>query len=283
MQQDALPPHRRPQIMGIVNVTPDSFADGGRFDTPAAAIEHAVRLADEGADIIDVGGESTRPPGTDYGEGASAVPTAEEIRRVVPVIAGLRALRPDVVISVDTMKPDVASAAADAGASIVNDVSAGRYDASIMNVAADRGLAYIVMHGHDPHHRTTIDEAQDGDIVAEVFAFLRERIAAAREAGVERIIADVGIGFAKGAARSEALLRRHDRFLDLGVPLLVGASRKAFIGRALGGLPASERLFGTLAAHAVAVANGASIVRVHDVRAAREFFTVFERLRSPAA
>jgi len=264
--------------MGIVNATPDSFSDGGAHRDADAAIAHALRLLDEGADIIDIGGESTRPPGADYGAGSTTIPVEEELERVIPVIAGLHRARPDATISIDTMKPEVARRAAAAGARIINDVSAGSFDSGIWSVAAELGLPYILMHGHDPRNRVTADAVGYGDVVEEVFAFLRERIDAARSAGVKDIIADVGIGFAKGAEQNITLLREHKRFLDLGVPLLVGASRKSFIGRMLGGLPPEERLYGTLAAHAAAAFNGASIVRVHDVRPAREFFTVLGRL-----
>lgn len=278
---DALLP--RPRIMGVLNVTPDSFSDGGRYAGTDAAVEHGIRLADEGADIIDVGGESTRPPGDDYGAGAARVNEGEEIARVAPVIERLHALRPQVAISVDTMKPGVAAAALEAGATMVNDVSAARYDAAILDVAAAHGAAYVAMHGYDPADRAPLEAHRYADVVAETFAFLAERIALAIARGVRQVIGDVGIGFAKGAADSERLLREHERFLALGVPMLVGASRKSFIGRALGGVPVEERLYGTLAAHAVAFLHGASIVRVHDVRAAREFFQVFGRLRFPGA
>jgi dihydropteroate synthase len=267
-----------PLVMGIVNVTPDSFSDGGLYLDAERAARHAIALVDEGADIIDIGGESTRPPGKDYGAGSMTVSEDEEIRRVVPVIERLRDARPEVTISIDTMKRGVAHRAVEAGASIINDVSAGRYDSSIIALASELGLPYVLMHGHNPGSRVDTGSAAYADVVGEVHDFLRERIAVARRAGIRTVIADVGLGFAKGAADNERLLREHARFLDLGVPMLVGASRKAFIGRALGGLPPEERVFGTLAAHAVAAINGASIVRVHDVRAAREFFTVMARL-----
>jgi dihydropteroate synthase len=206
------------------------------------------------------------------------VPADEELARVIPVIEGLRAARPDALISIDTVKPTVAERAVEAGAAIINDVSAGSFDAAIWGVAARHGVPYILMHGHNPHNRARADAVSYDNLVEEVFAFLRERIDAARGAGVREVIADVGIGFSKGAADNITLLREHRRFLDLGVPLLVGASRKSFIGRLLGGAPPRERIIGTLAAHAVAALNGASILRVHDVREAREFFTVFEAL-----
>lgn len=271
-------PFHPPLLMGIVNVTPDSFSDGGRFLGAEAAIAHAIRLIDEGADIIDIGGESTRPPGKDYGVGAARVTEEEEIARVIPVIERVHAERPEITISIDTMKPAVAREAVKAGAAIINDVSAGSFDRAIWEVAAAHDLPYILMHGHDPADRRPVDEIHYDDPVEEVLGFLRERIDRARRVGVRQVIADVGIGFAKGASDNERLIRQHARFLELGVPMLVGASRKSFLGRALGGLPPEERLYATLAAHAAAAFHGASIVRVHDVRPARELFTVLARL-----
>ena len=269
---------RRPLIMGIVNVTPDSFSDGGAYRDAERAIAHALAIADAGADIVDIGGESTRPPGSAYGVGSAAVDADEEIARVVPVIAGVHAARPELSISIDTVKPEVARRAIDAGASIINDVSAGRFDESIWTVAAERSVPYILMHGHDPARRAAPESHRYDDVVADVAAFLSERITAARAAGVATIVADVGIGFAKGFDENLRLLREHRRFLSLGVPLLVGASRKAFIGRLTGVETPADRVAGTLAAHAVAVLNGASIVRVHDVAEAQQFFTVFNAL-----
>lgn len=271
-------PALTPLLMGVVNVTPDSFSDGGMFLRPDAAIEHAVRLLDEGSDIIDIGGQSTRPPGSDYGSGSQSVETEEELRRVIPVITELVKLRPNAVISIDTMKPQVAEAALEAGAAIINDVSAGQYDPAIWEVAAHANAPYILMHGHNPHAHRPATDYHYHDVVAQVTEWLAERIALARQSGVRQIVADCGIGFAKGFQENCELLRRHRELLALGVPLLVGASRKAFIGRILGGVSPTERLFGTLAAHQVAVANGASIIRTHDVRAARDFFTVLATL-----
>lgn len=267
-----------PLLMGIVNVTPDSFSDGGRYLAADNAVEQAIRLLDDGADIIDIGGESTRPPGKSYGAGFEPVSDDMEMERVIPVIERLSRERPGTIISIDTMKATVARAAVSAGARIINDVSAGRHDESIWIVAAEHALPYILMHGHDPADRRPADEFHYNDLVMEVHEFLLERITRVRAAGVESIVADVGIGFAKGALGNITLLREHRRFIDLGVPLLVGPSRKAFIGALLGGLPAGERVNGTLAACAVAASNGASILRVHDVRAVREFLTVFAAL-----
>lgn len=277
--------NRCPLIMGIVNVTPDSFSDGGRFLGSDAGIAHGLRLLSEGADILDIGGESTRPPGIDYGEGFQRVDANEERNRVLPVIRGILAERSDAVISIDTVKPDVAEAALEAGAAIVNDVSGGQYDERIWNVAARVGAPYILMHGHNPHEIMPRDTAGYADVVVDVIRFLRERIERAGEAGVQEIIADPGIGFAKGAEDSLRLLRELKAFRSLGVPLLVGASRKSCIGRALppdspGRTSPEERLFGTLGAHAAAFLNGADILRVHDVRPAVEFFSIFSKLNS---
>ena len=270
--------HSPPLLMGIVNVTPDSFSDGGLFLSVASAYDHSMRLLDEGADIIDIGGESTRPPGRSYGAGAVAVAEQEELDRVIPVIERLARARPDAAISIDTMKASVARAAVAAGARIINDVSAGRFDRAMFDVAREHEAPYILMHGHDPTERRRLEEIVYTDPVTEVHAFLEERIAEARGAGVRTILADVGIGFSKGARENIVLLREHRRFESLGVPLLVGPSRKAFIGALLGGAAPEERVYGTIAACAVAAANGASILRVHDVRAVREFFTVHSAL-----
>lgn len=264
--------------MGIVNVTPDSFSDGGSYFDATRAVEHALALVADGADIVDVGGESTRPPGTDYGAGSTLVDADEEVRRVRSVIEGIRRAAPSIDISIDTMKPSVAEQALDAGATIINDVSAGRYDRRIWEVAAASNVPYVLMHGHDPHNRVRADQVRYSDVVQEVYEFLETRIAEARRAGVRTIVGDVGIGFAKGGAYNLELIRRHRRFTSLGVPLLIGASRKAFLGELLGGVEPLRRDIGSLAAHAAAVLGGASIIRTHNVRATREFIDPFVRM-----
>jgi len=269
------PAWRPPLVMGVVNVTPDSFYDGGRSGT--AAVDHALALLEEGADILDVGGESTRPPGRDYGAGASRVSVEEESARVIPVIEEVLRVRPDAVISVDTVKADVVRRAVAAGAAIVNDVSGGS-DPAMLKIVAQTGVPYILMHGHDPDHLRPVDEIDYGNVVEEVFGDLAGRIRRARAAGISTVIADVGLGFAKRAGHSVDLLRHHNRFLVLGVPMLVGASRKSFIGRLLGGAPPEERLYGTLAAHTVAALRGAAVLRVHDVRATRQTLDVLGAL-----
>ncbi len=275
---NALMSTQRPLIMGVVNVTPDSFFDGGEHGDTRVAIDHALRLIDEGADIIDVGGESTRPPGRDYGDGAIRVESSDEIGRVVPVIRGITTLRPGVVVSVDTMKPGVAAHGVDAGAAMVNDVSAGRFDCAMWETVARLNVPYVVMHGYDPGDLRSIDEHVYDDIVAEVFVFLADRIAGARQCGIASVIADVGLGFSKGVHHNVKLLHRYARFADLGVPTLVGASRKSFIGRILEGEPPQHRLEGSLAAAGHAVQHGARIVRVHDVLSTRRYLNVMRTL-----
>ncbi len=248
----------RTLVMGILNVTPDSFSDGGRFLDHHAAIEHGIRMADEGADIVDVGGESTRP-------GSEPVSAGEERDRVVFVIETLASKIP-VPISIDTRKPEVAGAALEAGAVIVNDISGGRNPEMFEAVrAAGAGMVVMHMRGEPkdmqeaPHYE---------DVVAEVHEYLRERIEAAEFAGIEsdRLCVDPGIGFGKDLHHNLVLMRHVDALLDLGRPVLVGPSRKRFIGTLLD-LPEDERVEGTAAAVAWLVGRGAHIVRVHDVRA----------------
>ncbi|MCB9217267.1 MAG: dihydropteroate synthase [Candidatus Kapaibacterium sp.] len=268
-----------PLIMGILNTTPDSFFDSGNFDSVEQGIERGLELLSEGADILDVGGESTRPPGKDYGTGSPAVAADEEIARVIPVIEGIIAAAPNSVISIDTVKPEVASAAISAGATIINDVSAGEFDEQIWEVAAEADIPYILMHGHNPAKRVPVDQIIYSDVVEDVSTYLGKRIEKAASRGVRKIIADPGIGFAKGAKDSGHILRELGMFRRLGLPLLVGASRKSFIGRMLGGVPPSDRLYGTIAAQAVAALNGAAIIRLHDVRPAVDFFKIFAALQ----
>ncbi len=247
-------------VMGVVNVTPDSFSDGGRWPEPDAAVRGALEMIDEGARIIDIGGESTRP-GSDY------VGAAEEIRRVVPVIEGLCRESPGALVSIDTRKSEVARAALDAGAGIVNDVSALRDDPALAKLAAEREVPVVLMHMRGTPADMQKDPHYD-DLLGEVRGFFEEALLRAAEAGIprSRTILDPGIGFGKRLEDNLALINRLDEFADLGRPVLVGASRKSFIGMTLG-LPVGERLEGTLAATALAVVRGARIVRVHDVKA----------------
>ena len=247
-----------PRIMGVVNVTPDSFSDGGR--SLGAALDHARLLIAQGADILDIGGESTRP-------GASPVPAQEEIARVVPVIAAIRG-ESDVAISVDTMKPQVARAAMAAGADIWNDISALTFAPDSLQAAAELGCNVVLMHMRgDP--RTMQDAPVYGDVAAEVCDYLAARAQAAMAAGVarEKIWLDPGVGFGKHMTRHNLpLLRRIDEVVALGFPVLLGVSRKSFIGALDDGAPAGDRLGGSLAAAMWGVQAGVAAVRVHDVR-----------------
>jgi dihydropteroate synthase len=260
--------------MGIVNVTPDSFSDGGRFLDPKAAVGHGLRLLEEGADIVDVGGESTRP-------GAAAVPAEVEAERVVPVIAALARRAPRALLSVDTAKPAVARAALEAGAVIVNDVS-GAADPGMLPLVAAAGAAVVLMHRRGTPATMQLDTASD-DVVADVRAYLEGRAAAARAAGVagERILLDPGLGFGKDAAGNLRLLRALPALARLGHAVVVGASRKSFIG-ALSGAPAGDRLAGSLAVLADAAALPRLVVRVHDVAATIEFLTLLAAVRGAA-
>jgi dihydropteroate synthase len=243
--------------MGVVNVTPDSFSDGGRYMDRRAAVAHGLALAAEGADLLDVGGESTRP-------GAADVEEAVELERVLPVVEEL-ARTAGVPVSVDTRKAAVAAAALGAGAAIVNDVSAGRHDPDLLHVAAEAGAPLVLMHMLGTP-ATMQDDPRYDDVVAEVEAFLAERCQAAEAAGVDHraLVVDPGIGFGKRDQDNYALLDGLARFTRLGHPVMVGTSRKAFIGRALD-VPADQRLEGTAATVVWAVERGARIVRVHEV------------------
>jgi dihydropteroate synthase len=263
------------RLMGIVNVTPDSFSDGGEFLAPAAALAHAGELAAQGADILDVGGESTRP-------GAEPVALAEELRRVVPVLEGLGEVAPGVQVSIDTVKAPVARAAIAAGAQLVNDVSALRADPAMAELVAGSGVQCCLMHMRG-EPRTLQRDPRYGDVVDEVKAFLEERLRFAVAAGIEeqRILLDPGIGFGKTAAHNLELLRRLQELRELGRPLVLGTSRKAFLGalgaRALGReqpLAPERRLPGTIATSVLALERGASVFRVHDVAPVAEALAV---------
>jgi dihydropteroate synthase len=252
-----LPTSRRCLVMGVVNVTPDSFSDGGRYLDPEAAVAHGLALVAEGADLLDVGGESTRP-------GATDVPEAVELERVLPVVEEL-ARTAGVPVSIDTRKAAVAAAALAAGAAMVNDVSAGRHDPDLLGVAADAKVPLVLVHMLGTP-ATMQDDPRYDDVVAEVEAFLAERCRAAEAAGVDHqaLVVDPGIGFGKRDQDNYALLDQLARFTRLGHPVMVGTSRKGFIGRALDS-PADQRVEGTAATVVWAVERGARIVRVHDV------------------
>jgi dihydropteroate synthase len=255
---------RRPLVMGILNVTPDSFSDGGRFNSVAPAIAHALEMARAGADLVDIGGESTRP-------GATPVEPAEQLGRVLPVIEGIRREGLETVLSIDTRSAEVAEAALEGGASLVNDVSAGRHDPMMLAMAGRRRAGLILMHMRG-EPQTMQASPVYGDVTAEVAAFLHERLEAAVDAGVHlgRILLDPGIGFGKTDAHDLQLLREIDRLEGLGRPLVIGVSRKRIIGTITGHAKAADRVFGTAAAVGWSVARGAAIVRVHDVAAMRD-------------
>lgn len=243
--------------MGVLNVTPDSFSDGGRYLEPAAAVERGLALIAAGADIVDIGGESTRP-------GSAAVAPAEQLRRVLPVIEGLRRAS-HAHLSIDTTSADVARAALDAGADMINDISAFRFDEGMLPLMAERAVPAVAMHTlSEPATMQRAPAYQD--VVSEVAEHLAGRLAACARAGVEpsRVIVDPGIGFGKTVEHNLALLRGLPRLAELGRPVLVGTSRKSFLG-ALTGRPVGERLMATAASVAVAIALGANLVRVHDV------------------
>ncbi|MHB8830451.1 MAG: dihydropteroate synthase [Syntrophales bacterium] len=248
----------RTLIMGIINATPDSFSDGGRYASPQKAIEVGMRMAEEGADILDIGGESTRP-------GSDAVSVEEELRRVLPIILGLAA-KVSIPLSIDTMKAEVAEEALKAGAEIINDVSSLKYDGKMASAVAVSGAGLVLMH-----MRGMPKVMQQGDLtypslIEDIVGFLEERMEAARLDGIDftQMAVDPGIGFGKTADDNLRLIRRLGEFKRLGRPILMGVSRKAFIGKITGGLPA-ERIEGTAAAVTASILGGAHIVRVHDV------------------
>lgn len=265
----------RSGLMGVVNVTPDSFSDGGRFVDTAAAIAHGIALAEAGADLVDVGGESTRP-------GAQPVGPAEEEARVVPVIRGLRERLPKLPISIDTTKASVARAAVGAGASMINDISGLHFEPELARVAAETGASLCLMHIQGAP-RTMQAAPQYKDLLAEVKGFLEEGLERARAAGIpeERLCVDPGIGFGKTFAHNLFLLRRLGELRSLGRPLLVGTSRKAFLGHLVGGKPPAERVVATVASVAALAAQGTGdIFRVHDVAEVREALLVVDALRT---
>jgi dihydropteroate synthase len=256
-------------LMGVVNVTPDSFSDGGRYYELDIAVAHALRLVNEGADIIDIGGESTRP-------GALPVDLDEELRRVVPVVRDLAAA--GVAVSIDTRHAAVADAAVAAGACLVNDVS-GLRDPAMRAVAARHGVPAVAMHMPVDDPAVMQQHTVYVDVVGDVVAFLHDHAALALAEGVPHVIVDPGIGFGKTVEQNLALLRRLDELASLGYPVLVGASRKRFIGVLTGVEHAEERVAGTLAVHLAAVERGARVIRAHDVAEHRHALTMWRHLR----
>jgi dihydropteroate synthase len=263
----------RTLVMGVLNVTPDSFSDGGRFLDHEAAVAHGLRMAEEGAALLDVGGESTRP-------GSDAVTVEEELARVLPVIKRLAA-EVDVPLSIDTRKPEVARAALDAGAVVVNDVSAAR-EPGMLEVVAASGAGLVLMHMLGQPNTMQVEPRYE-DVVREVRAYLAGRLDAAESAGIDRdrLAVDPGLGFGKTYEHNIELMRHLDSFVDLGVPVVVGPSRKSFIGTALGDLPVDQRLEGTIGAAAWMAGRGAHVVRVHDVGPVARTLLVVDAIRGP--
>ena len=267
-----LPLADRVHIMGVLNVTPDSFSDDGRYVDPDAAVAHALSMVEQGADVLDIGAESSQP-------GAVPIDEEEERRRLISVVRAV-CRRTTVPVSVDTTKASIAQEALDVGAALINDISALRFDARMGDVVAKSGAGLILMHMQGTP-QTMQRAAQYTDVVEEVRQFLKARLEAAREAGIqtERILLDPGIGFGKNCQHNVVLLDRLDAFHTLGRPLVIGVSRKAFIGKILG-RPVGERLMGTAGAVAVAVMKGARMVRVHDVAPIRDVVKMVESIHN---
>jgi len=265
----------RPFIMGIVNITPDSFSDGGRYNSTGGAITHALHLLEQGADMLDIGGESTRP-------GAEAVNADQELRRVLPVVQEL--VKCGVPLSVDTSKPEVMRAAIEAGADMINDVNALRAEGAMEAVAAsDAAVCLMHMQG-EPRSMQHQPQPRYLDVVADVSAFLKARIAAVEQAGISRsrIVVDPGFGFGKTLEHNLELLRHLDRFQQLGVPLLAGLSRKSMLG-AITGLAVEERMVPSVAAAVIAAIKGARIIRVHDVKETRQALQIVSAINKKVA
>ena len=273
-------------IMGVLNITPDSFYDGGKYLCLSEALQHTEAMLKEGAQIIDVGGASSRPRGNIYGKGAEKVSEACETNRVVPVVQSIRRSFPEAVVSVDTYSPAVALAALDAGAHMINDVSGLQNCSASAKYAAAEQAAYVVMHS--VHHRgSMVHHSEYTDVVAEVYKMLEKSAQRAREAGVHSIIIDPGFGFGKGHLDNLRLINHLDSFLELPYPVLVGISRKSTVGQILSReskpVATCDRLFGSLGITAVALLQGASIVRTHDVRETREMIQGMEAVLNVAA
>jgi dihydropteroate synthase len=261
----------RPIVIGVLNVTPDSFSDGGRFVSVGAAVARATTMVEEGADVIDVGGESTRP------QGARPVGVDEELGRVLPVVRDVRRSLPAIPISVDTVKAEVAAAVLDEGVQIINDVSAFRLDPLMAPTCAARGAGVVLMHSRGGvSEMATYAVARYDDVIEQMLGELRERVDAARDAGVadDSIVVDPGIGFSKRSEHSLAVLGALNRLVAWGYPVLIGASRKRFIGELTGASVPSDRVHGTTGANVAALDRGARLFRVHDVRAARQALDV---------
>jgi dihydropteroate synthase len=283
-----LPLGPRTLIMGVLNVTPDSFSDGGRYFDTFSAVDHGLQLLDEGAEIIDIGGESTRPGAAAGDQSAAVVSPDEELRRVLPVLRELKRRRPNAVISIDTYKSGVARAAVQAGAEVVNDVSGLQWDAEMARAIAELGCGAVLMHTRGrPDEWRSLPEVDD--MVGLVRDGLRQSSEAALKAGVarERIVLDPGFGFGKRFEENYPLLARFEEFHALGFPLLAGPSRKSFVGRATARagntIPADRRIIGSVAAAVISIMKGAHMVRVHDVRETVEATAMADAILSTEA
>ena len=272
-QDWCLNPKRETLVMGIVNVTPDSFSDGGKFFSPEVAISHASKLITQGADIIDIGGESTRP-------GAKLVSESEELKRVIPVIEKIRTDNPTILISIDTTKASVAKHAIEAGADIINDVSGLSFDNNMIGIVESFNVPVVIMHMKGNPQNMQLNPKYK-DIVNEILDFFKMKIKIAIQSGINRsmIILDPGIGFGKTVEHNFELLSRLNEFNVLELPIMIGPSRKSFIGITLD-LPPEDRVEGTAAAVSAGVMNGASIVRVHDVKSMKRVVTIIEKVRN---
>ena len=272
-QDWCLNPKRETLVMGIVNVTPDSFSDGGKFFSPEVAISHASKLITQGADIIDIGGESTRP-------GAEQVSEPEELKRVIPVIEKVRTDNPTILISIDTTKASVAKHAVEAGADIINDVSGLSFDNNMIGIVESFNVPVVIMHMKGNPKNMQLNPKYK-DIVNEILDFFKMKIKTAIQSGINRsmIILDPGIGFGKTVEHNFELLSRLNEFNVLELPIMIGPSRKSFIGITLG-LPPEDRVEGTAAAVSAGVMNGASIVRVHDVKSMKRVVRIIEKIRN---
>ena len=272
-QDWCLNPNRETLVMGIVNVTPDSFSDGGKFFSPEVAISHASKLITQGADIIDIGGESTRP-------GAEQVSESEELKRVIPVIEKIRTDNPKILISIDTTKASVAKHAVEAGADIINDVSGLSFDNNMIGIVESFNIPVVIMHMKGNPQNMQLNPKYK-DIVNEILDFFKMKIKIAIQSGINRsmIILDPGIGFGKTVEHNFELLSRLNEFNVLELPIMIGPSRKSFIGITLD-LPPEDRVEGTAAAVSAGVMNGASIVRVHDVKSMKRVVRIIEKVRN---
>ena len=272
-QDWCLDPKRKTLVMGIVNVTPDSFSDGGKFFSPEVAIRHASKLITQGADIIDIGGESTRP-------GAEQVSESEELKRVIPVIEKIRTDNPTILISIDTTKASVAKHAVEAGADIINDVSGLSFDNNMIGIVESFNIPVVIMHMKGNPQNMQLNPKYK-DIVNEILDFFKMKIKTAIQSGINRsmIILDPGIGFGKTVEHNFELLSRLNEFNVLELPIMIGPSRKSFIGITLD-LPPEDRVEGTAAAVSAGVMNGASIVRVHDVKSMKRVVRIIEKIRN---